>query len=114
MFVSSAPQRAPMVGAITYLLLSFPLGLTYFLVIVIGFSFSLGTLIIWIGVPLLCVTLYAVHGMAELERRITARLFNDPLPLQAPDGLRFQLEVFRHAQSLHPEQLALLGRRHHA
>jgi hypothetical protein len=80
---ATTPQRTPMMGAITYLLLSFPLGLAYFIIIVTGLSLSLGTLIIWIGVPLLFVTLYAVHGMAELERRVTARLFNDPLPVQA-------------------------------
>ncbi len=85
MFVTAtSQQRAPMVGAITYLLLSFPLGITYFVVLVTGLSLSLGTLIIWIGVPLLFVTLYAARGMAELERRVAARLFGDPLPAQAP------------------------------
>jgi hypothetical protein len=86
MFATTTPLRSPMLGAITYLLLSFPLGLTYFIIIITGLSLSLGTLIIWIGVPLLFVTLYAVRGMAELERRVTARLFDDPLPVQAPSA----------------------------
>src|SRR5215469_12480079 len=34
-----------------YLLAAFPLGILYFVVLITGLSFGIGTLIIWIGVP---------------------------------------------------------------
>ena len=44
-------------GNIVFLLLSFPLGLISFLIAVIGLSVGLGTLVIWIGLPILFATL---------------------------------------------------------
>ena len=46
-----------------YLLLSFPLGLFYFIYLVCGISIGIGTLIIWIGVP---ITLLTVIGWRYL------------------------------------------------
>jgi hypothetical protein len=82
MFARNA-QRPPFVNALVYLVLSLPLGIVYFVLVVTGIALSVGTLIIWIGVPLLLITLLMVQGMAEIERQITARLLRQPWPRQA-------------------------------
>src|SRR5437588_8637940 len=73
-------------GNIVFLLLSFPLGLIYFLIAVIGLSVGLGTLVIWIGLPILFTTLFIIRSMAEVERRMVSSLLHIPVPyrLSAP------------------------------
>jgi signal transduction histidine kinase len=51
-----------------YLLLAFPLGLSYFLFIVIGLSFAATMLFALVGAPLLYGMLLGWRGLAELER----------------------------------------------
>jgi hypothetical protein len=70
------------IGSIVYLLLSFPLGLIYFLITVIGLSVGLGTLVIWIGLPILFATLFAIRGMATVERQLVASLLHFPMPVR--------------------------------
>jgi hypothetical protein len=65
-------------------LLSFPLGLIYFLIAVIGLSVGLGTLVIWIGLPILFATLFIIRGMAEVERRMVSSLLRIPVPYRLP------------------------------
>ena len=65
---------------IVFLFLSFPLGLIYFLIVVIGLSVGLGTLVIWIGLPILFATLFIIRGMAEVERRMVSSLLRIPMP----------------------------------
>lgn len=69
---------------IIFLLLSFPLGLIYFLIAVIGLSVGLGTLVIWIGLPILFATLFIIRGMAEVERRMVSSLLRIPVPYRLP------------------------------
>ena len=79
MFRPSA-QRPPFISTLLYLILSLPFGIVYFVLVVTGLTTSIGTLIIWIGIPLLLITLLLVHGMAEIERQLIARLLRQPLP----------------------------------
>lgn len=81
-YVTTQPAvaRTPFVNTLVYLMLSLPLGIVYFVLVVTGLALSVGTLIIWIGVPLLLITLLIIRGMAEIERQIIARLFRRPLP----------------------------------
>jgi Putative sensor len=72
------------VGNIVFLLLSFPMGLLYFLLTVIGLTIGISTLVIWIGLPLLFATLVLIRGMAVMERRIIASLLRTPFPAQTP------------------------------
>jgi len=67
-------------GNIVYLLLSFPMGLIYFLITVFGLSIGLSTLVLWIGLPVLFGTFFAIRGMAELERRLVVSLLRFPIP----------------------------------
>lgn len=80
---TQSAARPTAIGNITFLLLSFPFGLIYFLIAIIGLSLSLGTLVIWIGLPLLFITLFAVRGMASMERQMVAYFSRTPLPHQS-------------------------------
>lgn len=73
-------RKSTTTGSIVYLLLSFPLGLLYFLITVIGLSVGMGTLVIWIGLPILFGTLLAIRGMAALERQLVVSLLHIPMP----------------------------------
>jgi hypothetical protein len=75
-------QKSTTAGNIAFLLLSFPFGLLYFLVSVIGFTLGLSTLVIWIGIPILFATVATVRGMAATERGIVASLLRVPFPHQ--------------------------------
>ncbi|HTK05587.1 MAG TPA: ATP-binding protein [Ktedonobacteraceae bacterium] len=53
---------------ILYLLLSFPLGLIYFVLLITCIVCGLGTLIVWVGVPLLLFTMGMWWSLARFER----------------------------------------------
>ena len=55
---------------IAYLLMSFPLGLAYFLFLVIGFSVGFGLSFIVIGIPILIFILSMLPLLAEFERNL--------------------------------------------
>lgn len=67
-------------GKFVFLFLAFPFGLLYFLITVIGLSVGLGTVIIWIGLPILFAILALLHGMAEVERRMVSNLLGISFP----------------------------------
>jgi predicted Ser/Thr protein kinase len=70
---------------LVYLLLSFPLGIIYFVLLTTGFSVGLGTLIIWIGAFVLLGTFLAVRGCVMLERGLATGLLRTYVaPRQAP------------------------------
>ena len=75
-------QKRTTAGNITFLLLSFPLGLFYFLLTVIGLAVGVSTLVIWIGLPVLFVTFMIIRGMAEIERRMATSLSHVSFPAQ--------------------------------
>ena len=75
-------QKSTTAGNIAFLLLSFPLGLLYFLLVVIGLAVGASTLILWIGLPILFATLVLIRGMAAIERRMAATLLHVSFPAQ--------------------------------
>lgn len=74
--------KRTLASEMAFLMLSFPLGLIFFIVTVVGFSLGMGTLVIWIGLGVLFATLYAVHGMAAVERNLVRNLLRMPHPDQ--------------------------------
>ncbi len=58
---------------ILYLLVSFPLGLCYFVFLVVSIALGIGTLIIWIGVPILLITINVWWWFAMCERYMAIR-----------------------------------------
>jgi hypothetical protein len=69
---------------IFYLLLSFPLGLIYFVFLVVFLSLGLGTLIIWIGAFILLMTFMAVRGFTAMERQLTVSMLRTSIPDRRP------------------------------
>ncbi len=75
-------QKSTTAGNIVFLLLSFPLGLIYFLLTVIGLTVGVSTLILWIGLPVLFATLILIRGIAVIERGMVTRLLRVSFPAQ--------------------------------
>jgi signal transduction histidine kinase len=74
-----------------YALVSLPAGILAFVLVVTGLATGVGTLVIWVGVPLLAVTLLAARGLAGLERAQLPAVLGRPVPRPAyrvPDGGR--------------------------
>jgi signal transduction histidine kinase len=70
---------------ILYLLLSFPLGVFYFVFLVTGITVGITTLIIWIGVPILMLTMAAWWYLAAFERVLAIHwLHVDIRPMSLP------------------------------
>jgi signal transduction histidine kinase len=65
---------------IGYLLSGLPVGIVAFVVAITGFALGLGTFVIWIGLPVLVLTLRAARGLAVVERRSTEWATGRALP----------------------------------
>jgi hypothetical protein len=65
---------------LAYLLLAFPLGTAYFILIVTGFSLGLGLMVTLLGIPVLLATLVAVRACAAFERGLTNALLGTAIP----------------------------------
>jgi hypothetical protein len=78
-------------GIIVYLLLSFLLGLIYFILTVVGLSVGLGTAIIWVGVLLLVGTFGMIRGIGAIERSLAREMLGvaiaEPRPRRNERGL---------------------------
>jgi len=74
---------------LAYLLLSFPLGLMYFLFLVIGFSLGTSLMVIGVGLLILLAMVFMSIGILDFERRLSNSLLDadiPPLDLEAPPG----------------------------
>jgi hypothetical protein len=63
-----------------YLLLAFPLGLTYFIFLVVGFSLGLSLIIIWVGLLILAVLFPAIWLLIKFERIQAIYLLDESIP----------------------------------
>ena len=87
-----APARAATWLNVLYVLLAFPLGLLYFVFLIIGGSLGLGFALFAFGVPLLLITVGAWWIFAALERLLARALLgmdlpDAPRPWEAADGV---------------------------
>ena len=60
-----------------YLLLSFPLGIIYFVSMITGLSVGIGTLIIWVGFFVLLGTFLLARGFGSMERGLVSSMLTD-------------------------------------
>ena len=67
-----------------YLLLSFPLGVAYFVFLITGISLGSGLVVIFIGVPILIGMLYACRGLGAFERGVARSLLHVGIPSTSP------------------------------
>lgn len=66
-----------------YVLVSFPVALAAFIVVVVGLSLGAGLLVVWVGVAVLAATLLAARGLAMVERAWLPSVLRRPLPSPA-------------------------------
>ena len=64
---------------LVYLLLAFPLGLTYFVLLVVGVSTGAALAVLIIGLGILLATLAAWRGMAAIERGLARAVLGVPI-----------------------------------
>ena len=57
-----------------YLILSLPLGILYFVVLVTGFSLGTGLVITLIGAPILVAMIFVTYILGDLDRKLTGLL----------------------------------------
>jgi hypothetical protein len=63
-----------------YLLLSFPLGIFYFVFLVTGLSLGFSLAIIWVGIPILVLVAVSWWHMASLERQMAVHWLKEDIP----------------------------------
>jgi hypothetical protein len=80
----TAPVQVRTYTNLFYLMLSFPLGIFYFVFLVTGLAVGFGLTIIWIGLPILALVLASSWGMAALERRLAIHLLGAHVPPMMP------------------------------
>jgi hypothetical protein len=80
-----------------YLLLSFPLGVFYFVFLVTGFALGLGLLITWVGIPILVGVIALSYAFAAFERGVAQAMLHVEIgPMQvgeAPPGFWSKLRA---------------------
>ena len=70
-----------------YLLLSFPLGIVYFIILITGFAVGIPLIIIWVGLVILLGLFALWIGFVVFERKMAIWLLKvDILPISIPDG----------------------------
>jgi signal transduction histidine kinase len=89
-YVSVPAVTAPAAGPLTasqrfwrgygYLLGGLPLCIVAFVIAIAGFSVGIGTIVVWLGLPILAGTLRASRGLAGVERRSTQWATGRALP----------------------------------
>ena len=78
----AAPVRPQTYLNLAYLVLSFPLGLAYFVFGTVGLSLGLGLSVVLVGIPLVMVVVGATLLIAGFERRLTTWLLGVDVPGQ--------------------------------
>jgi hypothetical protein len=77
-----------------YLFLSFPLGLTYFIILITGLSLGFGLLIIWVGLLILTAVLAISWACVHFERLLAIHLLKVNLP--QPETVSIPSETIFH------------------
>jgi len=67
-----------------YLFLAFPLGLAYFVLLVVGFSLGFSLIIIWVGLIILALLFPTIWLLISFERLQTTHLLGIPVPITSP------------------------------
>ena len=71
-----------------YLLLAFPLGLFYFITLVVGFSLGFSLLILLVGIVILLIMLAVWIAFGAFERQMAIWLLREDIPPMTPRRLR--------------------------
>jgi hypothetical protein len=77
-FFGVVADRRAWLGLI-YLAFAFPLGLLYFIYLVVGWSLGVGTLILWVGAVILLAVIALSFALSLLERQQAIWLLDTPV-----------------------------------
>jgi len=80
----TAPFQARSYTNLLYLATAFPLGLAYFIFLVVGLALGVGLSIVWVGIPILALVLGGSWGLAALERQMAIHLLGARVPPMTP------------------------------
>jgi hypothetical protein len=80
----AAPFRVRTYTNAFFLALAFPMGLAYFIFLVVGFALGLSLTIIWIGLPILALVFLGTWAFSAFERQLAILLLGAPVPPRAP------------------------------
>jgi signal transduction histidine kinase len=80
---AGVPLRGQTWLNVAYVLLAFPMGLAYFIVLVVGLSVGAALAILIVGIGILLATLAAWRAMAAVERGMARGLLGVPIPQPA-------------------------------
>ncbi len=67
-----------------YLFLAFPLGIAYFVLLVVGFSLGFSLIIIWVGLLILALLFPTIWLLISFERLQTTHLLGISIPITSP------------------------------
>lgn len=59
-----------------YLLISLPLGIIYFTIAVSGISLGLGLSIVYVGIPIIAITLICAKEIVDFEKNMAVKILN--------------------------------------
>jgi hypothetical protein len=99
----AVPHKKPVAGDVVYLLPSFEISVVSIVLVAVGATLGLGTLIIGIGAPLLVGTCALIRGIGTLERSLMRHLLgvavDEPRPRRQARGFwRFTLAALSDGQ----------------
>lgn len=92
-----------------YLILSFPLGIIYFVSMIVGLSVGIGTLIIWIGFGVLLGTFLLARGWGSVERGLVAGLLRTNIAPRSPIPDNRELTKFVRAKRMFTDKRTWLS-----
>ena len=81
-----APVEPRSYANLLFLGLAFPLGLLYFVFLIVGLSLGFGLLILWIGVPVLALVMAGSWLFAAMERQLAIHLLGAKVPPMSPQS----------------------------
>src|ERR1700755_1185031 len=79
-----APFRLRTYTNLLYLLLAFPLGLAYFILLAVGLTLGFGLTIVWVGLPILALVFAGSWAFAAFERQAAILLLGADVPPMLP------------------------------
>lgn len=92
-----------------YLLTSFPLGIFYFVLVIVGLSVGISTVIIWIGLFVLVGTFLGVRGAVAFERMTARKVLKANVSIRPRRRIQPDATVIQRAGAMFRQKETWLG-----
>nr|WP_328840852.1 sensor domain-containing protein [Nakamurella leprariae] len=79
-----AERRPGALRSVAYFVVSFPLRILTFTLVVVGVILGVATVVVWVGIPILIATTTLIRGLARQERAWVRTALAMPVPEPAP------------------------------